>query len=130
MPGGDRSGPTGMGPRTGRGAGYCGGFEMPGYANPGPGGGFRAGFGFGGGRGFRGGGFRGGGRGWRNRFYATGVPGWMSYGGYAGPYQRPDPEFERRALRSEAEALESELEFIRKRLSEMEGGAGEGDSSE
>lgn len=26
MPGGDRTGPTGMGPMTGRGLGYCSGF--------------------------------------------------------------------------------------------------------
>lgn len=36
MPGGDGTGPMGMGPMTGRGAGYCAGFEVPGYANPVP----------------------------------------------------------------------------------------------
>ena len=30
MPWGDRSGPAGMGPRTGRGAGFCGGYDRPG----------------------------------------------------------------------------------------------------
>ncbi|MGB9888435.1 MAG: DUF5320 domain-containing protein [Anaerolineae bacterium] len=35
MPAGDRTGPMGMGPMTGRRAGYCAG-----YANPGPGRGF------------------------------------------------------------------------------------------
>ena len=34
MPGGDRTGPAGMGPMTGRGAGYCAGYSVPGYANP------------------------------------------------------------------------------------------------
>lgn len=29
MPGGDRTGPLGRGPMTGRGAGYCSGFDMP-----------------------------------------------------------------------------------------------------
>ena len=29
MPGGDRTGPMGMGPMTGRGAGYCGGAARP-----------------------------------------------------------------------------------------------------
>jgi hypothetical protein len=31
MPGGDRSGPEGTGPMTGRRAGYCAGSERPGY---------------------------------------------------------------------------------------------------
>jgi len=128
MPAGDRSGPMGMGPRTGRGAGYCSGSGMPGYANLGPRRGYGMGFRGGRGgwdRGFGGGGFRGGGRGWRNQFYATGLPGWMRYGGYAGPYQRPEPELEKQALRDEAEALQSELDSIRKRLSEIESSAGE-----
>ncbi|HEY41069.1 MAG TPA: DUF5320 domain-containing protein [Dehalococcoidia bacterium] len=44
MPFGDRTGPRGTGPMTGRGAGYCGGFGRPGYTNPTPGSGW---FGFG-----------------------------------------------------------------------------------
>jgi len=39
MPFGDGTGPRGMGPMTGRGAGYCAGFNRPGFANPIPGGG-------------------------------------------------------------------------------------------
>ena len=34
MPFGDRTGPAGLGPMTGRAAGYCAGFPMPGYMNP------------------------------------------------------------------------------------------------
>ncbi|MCQ5376123.1 MAG: DUF5320 domain-containing protein [Methanomassiliicoccales archaeon] len=34
MPGGDGTGPLGLGPMTGRRAGYCAGFPVPGYANP------------------------------------------------------------------------------------------------
>jgi len=34
MPGGDRTGPAGMGPMTGRAAGYCAGYPVPGYLNP------------------------------------------------------------------------------------------------
>ncbi|MFW5971797.1 MAG: DUF5320 domain-containing protein, partial [Desulfovermiculus sp.] len=30
MPGGDRTGPMGMGPMTGRGAGFCAGMNQPG----------------------------------------------------------------------------------------------------
>jgi hypothetical protein len=61
-------------------------------------------------------------------FYATGLPGWMRFGGYAVPYgypapdQKPDPEMEKQELKNQAEALQSELDFIRKRLSEIETG--------
>jgi len=34
MPRGDGTGPMGMGPMTGRAAGYCAGFPVPGYMNP------------------------------------------------------------------------------------------------
>jgi len=34
MPFGNGTGPRGMGPMTGRGAGYCAGFGTPGFANP------------------------------------------------------------------------------------------------
>ena len=34
MPRGDGTGPGGMGPMTGRAAGYCAGYGMPGYMNP------------------------------------------------------------------------------------------------
>ena len=37
MPFGDGTGPRGMGPMTGRGAGYCTGFGRAGFANPVPG---------------------------------------------------------------------------------------------
>ena len=33
MPRGDRTGRSGMGPMTGRGMGFCAGYDMPGYAN-------------------------------------------------------------------------------------------------
>jgi len=124
MPRGDGTGPMGMGAMTGREAGYCAGSGVPGYANPVPGRGF--GMGFGRGRGAWGRGFGGGGRGWRNMFYATGLPGWMRFGGYAAPYgyptpyQKPDPEMEKQALKNQAEALQSELDFIKKRLGEIE----------
>ena len=119
---GDRTGPRGMGSMTGRAAGYCAGFGVAGYANPVAGRGF--GTGFGRGRGAWGRGF--GGRGWRNMFNATGFPGWMRLGGYAAPYgypapfQKPDPEMEKEALKGEAEDLQSELDSIKKRLGEIE----------
>ena len=119
MPRGNRTGPMGMGAMTGRGAGYCGGFGMPGYTNAAPGRG--AGIGFGGGRGSSVGGRRR-----RNMFYASGHPGWMRFGGYGAPYgypahyQKPDPEFEKQALKDQAGALQAELELINKRLAEVE----------
>ena len=67
MPGGDRTGPMGAGPQTGRGMGICAGFFGPGYANPSRGIGrmMRGGRGMGRGMGRgRGGSGRGFGRGW------------------------------------------------------------------
>ncbi len=126
MPGGDRTGPMGMGGRTGRAAGYCAGFAAPGYANPVPGRGFGTGFGRGRGAWSRGSG--GGGRGWRNMFYATGRPGWMRFGAYAAPYpyQAPsrEPEAEKEALKNQAQILKSELDAIEKRLAEIMADAG------
>lgn len=69
MPGGDGTGPWGAGPMTGRAAGYCAGYPVPGFMNPAGGRGM--------GRWPRGGGGR---RGRRNRYYATGVPGWAAFG--------------------------------------------------
>lgn len=118
MPRGDGTGPMGAGPMTGRALGFCAGYDVPGYIQPGPGGGF--GLGFGRGRGFRG-------RGWRHMYYATGLPGWMRFGaypapyGYQVPYREPDPEMEKQALKNQADALQAELEYIQKRLSEIEG---------
>lgn len=34
MPGGDGTGPAGLGPMTGRAAGYCAGYPVPGFMNP------------------------------------------------------------------------------------------------
>ena len=112
MPRGDGTGPMGMGPMTGRAAGFCAGYGTPGYTNPI------------GGRGFWGGG-RGGGRGWRNRVYAAGVPGsagaGMPYGApYAMPYaSAPTKEQELDMLKGQAEQFETALGDIRKRLQEL-----------
>jgi len=37
MPGGDGTGPMGLGSRTGRATGFCAGYHRPGFANPFPG---------------------------------------------------------------------------------------------
>ncbi len=46
MPRGDKNGPNGMGPMTGRGAGFCSGANSPGYMNIGVAGGYGLGRGF------------------------------------------------------------------------------------
>ena len=113
MPRGDQTGPMGMGPMTGRAAGYCAGSGAPGYAHGAFGRGYGRGVGWSGGF--------GGGRGRRNWFHATGLPGWMRFGAHAAPYPKLDPEAEKQALRAQEEALQSDLDFIRKRLAEFEG---------
>lgn len=103
MPGGDGTGPAGMGAMTGRAAGFCAGWGATGFANNLPGRGL--GMGYGRGRRFLGRGF---GRGGYGRGFFT---------------YSLDSESEKRVLKSQADALHSELEFIKKRLSEIEGAA-------
>jgi hypothetical protein len=129
MPGGDGTGPAGMGPMTGRAAGFCAGYPIPGYANPVGGRGY-----WGAGRGFRGGGW-----GRRNWYYATGLPGWAragygipAWGGYAGgaygypaAYPSgftagPNAEQEQQALKQQSEYLQQSLDDINKRIEELE----------
>ncbi len=113
MPRGDRTGPWGMGPMTGRGAGFCAGYNVPGYMNPGIGRGWGRGWGFGWGRGW------GGGRGrrFRGRFrWWAGAGPWF----WSVPPQPYDPAVERDFLKSEADALREELVAIEKRLAELE----------
>ena len=123
MPRGDFTGPWGQGPMTGRGAGFCAGYPVPGHANPQGG---RRGFGRGFGRGL-GWGFRGGwGRGWGCHQPMWGGAGWMNpgyppsspYGGVG--FYEPDPKLEAKALQETAEMLESELKQIKQRLKELE----------
>ena len=117
-----------MGPLTGRAAGYCAGYSAPGCATAGARGGFGPGRGPGVGRGLAvGRGYwGGGGRGWRNMFYATGLPGWAGHGGYGvppaypGPYGEPDPEIQKEALKHRANALQAELDQVKKRLSDLD----------
>ena len=122
MPRGDGTGPAGMGPMTGRAAGFCAGHSAPGYANPAGGCGY-------GGRG------RGGGRGRRNWYYATSLPGWArashgypAWGGPARthvPHSGPVvpammPEQELEGLKRQAEYFEGALGEIKKRIDQLE----------
>jgi hypothetical protein len=99
-----------MGPRSGRAAGYCAGFDAHGYASLGLGRGWGRGFGRGGGG--RGRGF--GGR-WR-RFGWYGPPGWTPWEAAGGV----DTGLERRVLKSQADALRVRLQALESRLAESE----------
>jgi len=118
MPGGNGTGPMGMGPMTGRAAGYCAGFDRPGFMNPMFG------------RGFGGGGWgRGGGRGRRNMYFATGLTGWQRGAGnwpfFGGPAGAPFPAAmnanqQAEALKNQAASLERALEDIRRQIDELQ----------
>ncbi len=124
MPAGDGTGPSGMGPMTGRGAGYCAGYDAPGYANPAPGRGL--GMAWGGGRGAGWGrGVGWGGRGRRAYGRVRGrfgyAPVWgappPAYGPYSAP---PTPDQETEFLKVQAKALQDELDAISQRITELE----------
>ncbi|HPY76730.1 MAG TPA: DUF5320 domain-containing protein [Anaerohalosphaeraceae bacterium] len=118
MPGGDRTGPMGQGPMTGRGAGYCAGFGMPGYANPG----FGYGMGRGMGRGM-GWGMGRGGRGRRNWFWATGLPGWARPGWGMGAYAAGQPMTEQdelEMLKAQSEQMQQNLQQIQQRIDQLQ----------
>jgi hypothetical protein len=120
MPGGDRTGPAGFGPMTGRAAGYCAGYSVPGYANP-VGGrlgmGFRRGFGRGFGRGagwgFRRGAFSG------YPAYSPAAPAYPAYGANYPNEGNLDPKQEMDILQAEAEDIKAELDAVNKRLAEL-----------
>ncbi|MBO8128370.1 MAG: DUF5320 domain-containing protein [Peptococcaceae bacterium] len=105
MPGGDRRGPLGYGPMTGRGAGFCAGYGMPGFTTaPGPG---------------------WGGHGWRRICRG---PGWGRgwFAGWSAPRQvqpapyGPNPQEEREWLKNQAAYLQEQLDFIQKRLNDID----------
>ncbi len=122
MPGGDATGPAGMGPGTGWGMGPYGGygygvgiyasrFGAYGFGPPA----FRPRFG-------------GGGRGYRNMFWATGLPGWFR-GGDAPAWGRGlfygTPEQERQVLEAQMEQMRATLSSIEARLMDLDATAGE-----
>ena len=108
MPRGDGTGPAGMGSMTGRAAGYCAGYNTPGFMSPIGG---RPGMGFGRGMG-RGMGL---GRGWR--FWNQ--PNFAPYYSFpSGPSMTADQETD--MLRQQADALKEQLQSIEKRLGDLE----------
>ncbi len=108
MPRGDRRGPNGMGPMTGRGAGFCNGNNAPGFMNNGVAGG---GYGMGAGRGFG------------NRRMGGGYG--RGYGQGSGPYNTAAPiagyskEAETGAIENEIAFLKNQLKAMESRLTEM-----------
>ncbi|TYP57593.1 DUF5320 domain-containing protein [Thermosediminibacter litoriperuensis] len=122
MPRVDGTGPLGFGLMTGRAAGFCAGFPVPGFMNPvgrrfwrrtfGPG---LGAFGFG--------------HGWRWRYYATGLPFW-AVGSYhydpatlypddAEPATENERKYEAKILAQEARLLKEQLKVIEERLEQL-----------
>lgn len=107
MPGGDRTGPEGFGPRTGRAIGYCAGYSSPGFTK-----GVPRGRGFG----------RGRGRGFRSSFWERGRGFWRSEY-YPEPYLRESYSEhdmdEKTYLQDMIKSLEDELKAVKQRLQEI-----------
>ena len=104
MPWGDRTGPLGLGPGTGRRMGYCSGHGQPGYMSA-PRTGWSRGF-------RRGMGFHHAGFGWGYRYF----PFRAGYPDYPLEFA---PEEEKQYLEEEASWLEKRLKSIQKRLAEL-----------
>ena len=103
MPGGDGTGPMGMGPMTGGGRGYCAipmgrGMNRPFAGRP-----------------------SGRGRGWRHSCCATGMPGWMrdahGYTSFGGGYYSGGQEL---TAQQEIKALKEEKNFIDARIKKIQ----------
>jgi len=98
MPWGDGTGPLGQGPMTGRRMGYCAGYGVPGYMNPG--------FGFG----------RGFGRGFRFRRFRRVIPVQSEQIQYPQPLTK---EEQIKILEEEKKAIQEELKAIEERIKEL-----------
>ena len=100
MPRGDKSGPVGAGPMTGRGAGFCTGYDVSGFTNAAPGRFFG----------------RGGGRRWGYRLLGIGMGAYMRgawpFRPFATTTQNPADEMDQ---------LKQELDFLEKTIGEMKG---------
>ncbi|MDC7245999.1 MAG: DUF5320 domain-containing protein [Sphaerochaetaceae bacterium] len=101
MPRGNGTGPEGMGPMTGRGAGFCSGADSPGYMNVG-----RAGMGGLGNRRFFG-------RGYRRTGYGRG----FAPVSYAAPVY--SPEVEQKNLENEISFLKNQVKSLEDRLANI-----------
>jgi hypothetical protein len=107
MPGGNGTGPAGSGPMTGRAAGFCAGYPVPGYANPvGRRGYWGRGRGMGRGRGF------GRGFGW------SGAAGPYPANASLGPIVTAGQELD--GLKQQAEFMQDSLSQINERIEQLE----------
>ena len=121
MPSGDRTGPEGYGPRSGRSLGYCSGYDSPGYIKGVPRGGRGCGRGFGRGPGKGFGRGYGRGFGWGrgreyypypdDRYYPNQYP--------REPYPNLSKEDEKHYLQDLVKSLENELKSIKNRLEKL-----------
>jgi hypothetical protein len=104
MPSGDRTGPQGRGPKTGRAAGFCAGFSGPGYSNPNVVRGSGRGLGRGFGRGY-----------WGRRMF------WhrTRYPSYQGFFPTSTKEEEKNYLEKMVKNLEEEIKDIRERIKQL-----------
>jgi len=102
MPRGDGTGPMGMGPMTGRGAGICASYAVPGYANS-----VDRSAGYGCGRGFR------------RTFCAAGMPGINRFCGSANEMYAPAVD-EKELISRQIKLLENQLAQVNKRLSNID----------
>ena len=105
MPAGDKTGPDREGPKTGRRAGYCAGFEMPGYIFRGPGGMRRRRYGF---------------RRWRRFDGFYGMPPYAGFRGTYPPYAPMSEEDKDKALKAEEDWLLEQLEAVRSQMKNKE----------
>ena len=103
MPRGDRTGPMGMGPMTGRAAGFCAGNGVPGFSNAT--GGRGRGFGCGQGRGF--------GRGRKSGWGFQDIP----VVAYSAPRSQVD---ELSALKNQSRYFGEALDAVNRRIAEIE----------
>lgn len=114
MPKGDRTGPVGTGPRSGRMAGFCRGFNTPGYATAS----ISVGSGMGMGRRYR---CLGDpmvqGRGMQRRVF-SGDPTVPNEGNQAAPPSRPGDNVE--ALKHRSRALQAELDALNEQVQALE----------
>ena len=111
MPLGDGTGPAGLGPMTGRAAGYCAGYPVPGYMNPIPGRGYW-------GRGFRGGVVPTYGAVPYGMYGMSGYPGYYPYGAPVPPTVTKEQELD--TLKSQAEYFENTLKGIQERIEKLQ----------
>jgi hypothetical protein len=110
MPKGDRTGPVGLGPRSGRAAGFCAGYAMPGYINP-AGGRLGMGFAWGHGRGYA----------WRRSFVPYGMMPYSPVPYEGQPYgDMVSREEELNMLQHQAKVAQEQLKVINKRIDELE----------